>query len=1312
MDTVNRFSGPVVSDVDYADVKPNQLSFPSLNIRIYNKAGQGFIATNVPGNKYDESSSVGFKLSEGYVGVGGAEHNGIAYILSWNEEDQTGEIGVFPSPKQVSYDEFGIVSLNTSLSGFERTYKALSNFTGAGGSRRILRSTQLDFNLYSQDVIIKPSYDDSVDLYICNGRTPNIVINSGFDSDGIITERRIEEDQFNSTVRQILSVNKMVTMELNDIRDNGIFTPGNYFVYVKFLDENYNSTKFFTSIGPICINAGNDMYDSEGLQERDFLQDLTNYTDKSIQLKIDPASIDDTYTYMKFYVIRYSAYQENGIATTDIYGINKEFLIESVIGDNGLVEITGAEDTIVATYDEILAVSSIYNISNAHDIINKRYLGVNWKSEVNFTKEKSDAFAAFAQLIDTSFNCTSTIGDYDFALGNWSPFGYKVPERVTTNLGYFDGEIYPFAIRFVFKGGAETDPYPIKSKDLLEGVVPSAETLKKGLIRFPNEKQVIGSGAPDQFDQSYILKAYFDIASAMAYANGNSLFDEVLGFYFVRGEKLDNLVAQGVMFNVYDKISGTQGTLYFDGGDGGEPGDAKMIPMPRKTFPYANRFLDGSTVKRTYFSQTTEYSPVKRTDHFAVYSSDAFFSNLKVQEGIDHYMKVIYTISDTQDYFKSSGYSPLLYFSVQKKSHTYANYPNSYRVKAFNIGQGISNSASGFVTALLDGETNTNDKKGFSTKADAADETYTYNRSVFSPKYIGIKLEDGATIDLPDGNYAIVNIYKQENDSDLFESKAQSFDPTVTSYSRISQALEMTTALDDLILSGGDNFKQRVYFRQMRYFGFDGDADHISDNNVNYKHGCLFGFMMSSKLNSAMRNTVDYKDSSDTTRTYRYYPEILQDGEGADQWVLDSENEEDAVEAFQINDGYNITLNPRVALGVDSNKNILDPFKKNRGYYTNPLISGSITDQFREFSSSNYRDFLVEDSPILRVIEYKGRVICITRNKIFQVYVDDRLVQSNASGDNVIANASTFLSENVNILADYGCQHKTAVVLTDNAIYGWDYIRNIIWRIILKTSQTPGRYFLQAEDLTMTKFYQKEVIDAKDSSQFTDIVSEPDDDVLGGDGIVLGYNKKYEEVYFTLLRREGGVRYDRTFIYSEVIDGFVPERSVNTPFYLKLGDGLYTEKPEVDRGVLSGTRYFYKEDEGERQTFYDEIKAAKLSFIVNGNSDQQNTSMIVKILESLRIEMPNIKLTSIRYETAYQVSVYDFDTTDIADMPEYFKHDWLVPVSVQTSSDEEQYETDSEIEGKWVKVTLIYEPESSAEEIYIKKVISSFTPIL
>src|ERR1035437_3836478 len=206
MNSVQTFEGGIISDVDVSKVQPNQLVFPTVGIRVFNKAGKGLIATLLPGN-IDF-----FELSEGFMMMGGTEYEGIGFIFSYNPTSGEGEVGTYPSP-------------NMTTQGFTNVYKPLHNFQVYYPVATIidLRTTLFNFNIhFPVDVVAKKSYDNSLDLYFIDFYNTDRVINSGFKLTGETNNRIILPGNFDGALNHVPFTNKEISV------NSATVTPGGY----------------------------------------------------------------------------------------------------------------------------------------------------------------------------------------------------------------------------------------------------------------------------------------------------------------------------------------------------------------------------------------------------------------------------------------------------------------------------------------------------------------------------------------------------------------------------------------------------------------------------------------------------------------------------------------------------------------------------------------------------------------------------------------------------------------------------------------------------------------------------------------------------------------------------------------------------------------------------------------------------------------------------------------------------------------------------------------------------------------------------
>jgi len=305
----------------------------------------------------------------------------------------------------------------------------------------------------------------------------------------------------------------------------------------------------------------------------------------------------------------------------------------------------------------------------------------------------------------------------------------------------------------------------------------------------------------------------------------------------------------------------------------------------------------------------------------------------------------------------------------------------------------------------------------------------------------------------------------------------------------------------------------------------------------------------------------------------------------------------------------------------------------------------------------------------------------------------------------------------------------SSIIKTPKAIYGVDWLNSVIWIMNSKATQS-GKTVLSANDMLENKLLAKWFNDYKTQiTSFNDIKSKLIDDPINGNGIVLGYNKKYNEVYFTFLYNDtidvtgttstggsgGSVdatpapvvhTFNNTLVFNELINAFIGEASFTPYAYLGLRDDLYTLNSNASSDA-------FKHDSDNFLKFYDAKYPMKLSFVINARQGEKSLYDFEKIFQSLKIEMSKEDLYTIIYETESQYGLYTFitkdtDTDNFWKHAEYLENEWRIPVVVQTASKSKDYNAGSDMRGHWMKVTLEYNPTTEAQAIYIKKVISKF----
>lgn len=545
---LNQFTKGIIADYDPLVIAGNQWVFPTLNIRISNKKGQGFIATVIDGNNFE------FALSDGFLALGSCENNGICYIASYNKTKNWGEIGCYPSPRDIdfAYNQPNTTTPPPQPPSFQRQYRPLLNFTSGTAvpeitdTRVYMRTPAFNFDLEHQiSMFAKESYDGSVDLYLADYKNPNRVINSGFTQEGKFLNRLYWYNDFFSNINQIQVTGTVLDADLNTIEtgSGGSLEYGVYFAHFRYADANSNSTPFVFESNACQIFDGNinSIIDVQG-------GECTEVSDKII--KFDLTDVDTSYAFIQVVLTKFYS-NTFGVMMHDSYLIGTDY---NITGSVMSLTITGRE-TMIPFDEALLSLPTATEVCcKDHIQINNRYYGANWKSSQRY----HEALKKFALKITVSFDDNLTkdagvmnpllsAGGQPDSLGQYTDF-----EFTYGHVGHFRGETYPFGIMAEMIDGSLSDVFPVIGKDEYLGLLGGGVTNSEGIYRFP--KQEFSPAFVD--NKIHVLGVKFDNNDAITWLNDNTDPDvlwfksNVRAIYYVRGQRRETLVAQGLAMNV------------------------------------------------------------------------------------------------------------------------------------------------------------------------------------------------------------------------------------------------------------------------------------------------------------------------------------------------------------------------------------------------------------------------------------------------------------------------------------------------------------------------------------------------------------------------------------------------------------------------------------------------------------------------------------------------------------------------------------------------------------------------------------------
>lgn len=1104
---VNRFFKGVKKFKDYSLYSNDEWTFPALNVRVVNKDNQGFIL--VAYGNTEERFSVGTDM----VITGVKDYKGILYITSCkNDNSGVGEIGCYPSPKW------------NGTTGFDNSYKALKIYDNSG--RSYLTTNKLKYKTTNRtSIIIKENQDQSVNLYITDYLNPIHVINSGFDQTGLMNDYLITNDMFNGFLNLVPTTIKELKLSLYQIEDGGKHKPGTYYAFARYVTADYTYSSFKEEVYPIVIAKGNNSFDIQGVQNLDL--DLNqNYTNKQFSLLLNTSTVDQSFDYIQIAIIRYFS-DEFGNISSETYLISNLYEIKLLLL-NPYINISGYENTESFTIEDIMSVSNSYTINKTHVQLDNRYYGANWK-KMPYDKT---SLLAYASAIVPTYNCDTEIEDYSRfeAYEYWQQAGverkgqYRNFLYANSNLGYFRGEIYPFAIKGVLADGSETEEtFPICGADMLNpsSIVYEAATIKTGLVRFPQWVDVDNVG-----NQNYIMGIQFNNAASLA-LTGLDLTN-IIGFKIVRGDRVENLIYQGLSFNVLDTIAET-GTLKTIKG-------IAKIPIVYDDDVYNVKIETVDTDKDYFYTQIMD--GVIDSNRTAIFSPDYLFekqsnkssySSVKVKELIKFSSirpSGTYSQASTQivKFFDDSPVERnpnILCLDFNTKYNTTSTksiVSNTYTCDLNKIDDGTYNGVNGFTSLIMDYETDPS-KVLYYLKSDDIIHGYSehFSRSLKFARYLGLK--SNSTISSIVNS--IVNIYISENNTAYYNTIKSSFSVKNTKYWDITNVNAIGTSL---VVSGrnivfkGDCFLQRTWFRIVTNFGFGGngnDTDPFDASEYRYGFGILVSVITENKYNSAMRNEVHAVDPDNPANEfdYSFFPKIRDNGMYANTWVI-PDSIDKIYEAFQLNYGYNKSDALLITYGIDVN--ILNSRAKlpTRIYFSEKQNNGSVIDSYRLIGPSSYQDYDIKDGEINCLETILSFLISFQDKSVNQHFIGTKeMTQQVSSSDIVLQVSNTYLHDKVKVLAQYGTQHQFSVISSGNAIYAVDFANKIIMAV---TFGEGGE--LICKDIVMegeVKGHTDEIFNYFASERkVTDVLA---DDTLNDLGIHSGYNPDYKEIMFTFL---------------------------------------------------------------------------------------------------------------------------------------------------------------------------------------------------
>lgn len=545
-----------------------------------------------------------------------------------------------------------------------------------------------------------------------------------------------------------------------------------------------------------------------------------------------------------------------------------------------------------------------------------------------------------------------------------------------------------------------------------------------------------------------------------------------------------------------------------------------------------------------------------------------------------------------------------------------------------------------------------------------------------------------------------------------------------------------------------------------RRIGAVGSADDVNSSyktlrgmaSMTYAHGVVLGLITENKYNIALRGSLELVDSA--TGFYNYYPlsnlasgrtditvtnvRIGDDGTKNAFMLYPDEAYHDLpmIEDKKMNFSYSKVLGNIAYYIADSELSDLKTSYRTRHRWSAKSIEGSYSDGWKIWNYADYIDFPQKYGEIKRLIVFNDTLFSFLNDAYFQHMFIGEQVQV-TDEQYLTVGGTQLLSTQVGIVDGFGLSHKFGVLKTDSGIYAVDMNRDLIYYVGTEKKINGSMGITAPANLLKTNginMWAKSYFSAIRETIFgnymkvSDRSTELPDSLFMGNGVTIGYDRKYNEILFTFRYRdqEGKVK-GVTLVQSELFGKFTSLYTIKPYFMFSINDDLYSvintryETLEQVGVRRSNTAWRHNNEWSDRQLFYNEKPSEfNVSFYVNGLSEDKNLGPFAKQFEALSIESQQTPFTKITYKTKDQDSDTLFiDEAKYWTLPEYISHHWQVPIRLDNTSIDEGtaaygddlYYKDSSMVGDWLKVTIAYMPGITDEikEIFITSVLSTFS---
>lgn len=990
---------------------------------------------------------------------------------------------------------------------------------------------ELDFSLDSPVSIIPQwSYDNSVNLIINDGKNPPRIINSRFSATEKnkyqVCNRKGTNDtniydqgeQFDIDTSLYKKTTTIPRVRFLGMSYGGNLSIGNYHFYFRYVDEDGNESDFFAESGLVSIFIGN---------SADSIHSGFRNENSHKQVKFVLTNTDSSYSRISIYYTKATSDIDQN-AITSAFKILKEYKISE--GEGTYLIISGFEDVQQVTTDDINVTYQLYGSAETQDTAqNMLFLANVDKPKIEYN-DLADCALRFLPILDVSekYDINQIGLDYSGSTSNT----YYDPYYIYNKVGYWDDEIYRFGVVFIKSDNTLTEVFNVRGiKNLTSNTNKSSYSntdfivegnrvyvnyqdnsyrivQSSGTITEENAKGVVSI---QHSDFKSVIGINFILPSEVLDYLRNTL--KIRGFFFVRQKRIPTTICQAYTIGI-DKQSHTP---------------VLPVNMNGKDQYIAEGFLSkGEQItKNTSFRQTAVVEGERYLTHdFSKRINVLENQQVNVQGAIcpeydvnSQYLNTLFSASEMacrncsnanmliqQDEFyfvpsslefqKASGYTPIKVIGVEDNTKLVAINDNMFSARAGEAEEAFRFEYIG--------------KKNINTKAT------NLLRGSFGP-FLGITGYNnvGQLIDIkiPGYNPAYLDDYFiiRYNDKSPFYAISDRFDLENKEWWLDQERLTNP-------LYRGDCYICQFTHRLNRNFQDPSSPtnDEIVDekcwaNNFQVADGVIkkenfekinlgdvnavrLGMYVTLVIRSTMNLNIRAIDESQVDEValfghergfYPFHP-------------MTNSGSYKIPESLCYNKGFEKSLSEKVNFELADVPWIKNEFS-NRIAYSNIQVQDAFQNGWRTFLGTHYRDYPKTYGSIVRIVEFRGNLICVFEHGVALIPVNERAVAGEGQGGNIYINTSNVLPENPKVLSDtFGSQWKESIIKTPYGIYGVDTIAKKVWR-------TNGSEFECISDFKVQEFLNNNI----------SLTERELDPIIGIRNVKTHYNKFKRDIMFT-----------------------------------------------------------------------------------------------------------------------------------------------------------------------------------------------------